>query len=102
MGERGVQAQISPRVWHVAKTTAHFKVGVDFAQSDFISLVIRNTGHDFMGHTTGYGSRAINVYSFKSAAFTLNYAGPGGAVTVGAGIETRDFTRWHINRTRRW
>ena len=29
-------------------------------------LITRNTGHDFMGRSTGYGALAINTHSFKS------------------------------------
>jgi hypothetical protein len=38
----------------MAKTAAHIKAGVDFARTNNVRLVIRNTGHDFMGRSTGY------------------------------------------------
>jgi len=81
----------------MAKTKEHIKAGVDFAREKNVRLVIRNTGHDFMGRSTGYGSLIINTQSFKDVAFTTQYTGPGGyqggAVTVGAGIQLRDLYR---------
>lgn len=50
-----------------------------------------------MGRSAGYGSLAINTHSFKNVTFTKKYTGPGswrgGAVTVGAGIQTRELYR---------
>jgi hypothetical protein len=81
----------------LAKTKAHIKAGVDFARDNNVRLVVRNTGHDFMGRSVGFGSLAINTHSFKSVSFTKKYTGPGGwtggAVTVGAGIQGRELLR---------
>ncbi|KAH7128517.1 FAD binding domain-containing protein [Dendryphion nanum] len=78
----------------MAKTAAHIKAGVDYARTNNIRLLIRNTGHDFMGRSTGFGSLAINTHSFKQVSFVKNYTGGGGytgsAVTVGAGIQVRE------------
>jgi hypothetical protein len=80
-----------------AKTKADIKAGIDFARNNNVRLIIRNTGHDFMGRSTGYGSLAINTHDFKSVEFTKRYTGPGGytggAVTVGAGIQGRELLR---------
>ncbi|KAJ3488678.1 hypothetical protein NLJ89_g11589 [Agrocybe chaxingu] len=81
----------------LAKTREHIQAGVNFARDRNLRLVIRNTGHDFMGRSTGYGSLIINTHSFKSVSFTTQYTGPGsyrgGAVTVGAGIQVRELYR---------
>jgi hypothetical protein len=96
----------------MAKTKEHIKAGVDFARTNNIRLLIRNTGHgelclvlrarvlmmpDFMGRSTGYGSLAINTHSFKTVNFVKNYTGPGtykgSAVTVGSGIQGRELYR---------
>lgn len=78
----------------MAKTGAHIKAGVDFARTNNVRLLIRNTGHDFMGRSTGFGSLAINTHSFKTVTFVKNYTGGGGytgsAVTVGAGVQVRE------------
>ncbi|KAG8160883.1 hypothetical protein KVR01_009147 [Diaporthe batatas] len=74
-----------------AKRYDHVKAGVDFARTHDLRLVIRNTGHDFLGRSTGWGALIINTHSFKNATFTKSYEGPGdyhgSAVTVGAGIQ---------------
>jgi hypothetical protein len=81
----------------MAKTKAHLKAGVDFAREHNIRLVIRNTGHDFLGRSSGWGSLAINTHSFKDVSFTKAYSGPGdwkgSAVTIGAGVQARELYR---------
>ncbi|KAK4450485.1 hypothetical protein QBC34DRAFT_437309 [Podospora aff. communis PSN243] len=80
-----------------AKTKAHIKEGIDFARKKNLRLIIRNTGHDFIGRSTGWGSLIINTHSFQDYKFHKNWKGPGGykgsAVTMGAGIQGRDFLR---------
>ncbi|CAH0021026.1 unnamed protein product [Clonostachys rhizophaga] len=75
----------------MAETLEHIKTGVDFARDRNLRLIIRNTGHDFMGRSVGAGALAINTHSFKGAEFTDKYNGPGdytgGAVTLAAGIQ---------------
>ncbi|KAG2021398.1 FAD binding domain-containing protein [Coprinopsis cinerea AmutBmut pab1-1] len=86
-----------PRYVILAKKKEHIKAGIDFARNNHVRLIIRNTGHDFMGRSTGYGSLAINTHSFKDVTFHANYSGPGWysgpAVTVGAGIQGRELLR---------
>ncbi|KAJ3042004.1 hypothetical protein HDV00_008295 [Rhizophlyctis rosea] len=83
-----------PRYVIKATKPQHIKAGVDFARQNNVRLVIRNTGHDFMGRSAGYGSLAINTHNFKSIKFVRKYSGPGnwkgGAVTVGAGVEVKE------------
>lgn len=75
----------------LAKTYEHVKAGVDFARTHDLRLVIRNTGHDFLGRSTGWGALVINTHSFKNATFTDSYNGSGAyhgsAVKVGAGMQ---------------
>ncbi|KAJ2935615.1 hypothetical protein H1R20_g1478, partial [Candolleomyces eurysporus] len=81
----------------LARSASHIKSTVDFARTHNLRLVIRNTGHDFMGRSTGYGALILNTHSFKTAEFTKRYTGPGGwrggAVKVGAGIQGRELMR---------
>jgi len=81
----------------VATTQDHIKAGVDFARERNLRLIIRNTGHDFMGRSTGYGSLIINTHSFKDVKFVTKYSGPGewtgSAATVGAGVQGRELFR---------
>ncbi|KAF2176417.1 FAD binding domain-containing protein [Zopfia rhizophila CBS 207.26] len=78
----------------IAKKKEHIIAGVKFARENNMRLVIRNTGHDFMGRSTGRGSLAINTHSFQDINFIKKYTGAGnwdgGAVTVGAGVMFRD------------
>lgn len=68
-----------------------------FARKTGIRLIIRNTGHDFLGRSVGWGSLVINVHTFKETTFMDNWNGPGdyrdSAVTVGAGVQGRELLR---------
>ncbi|KAH6846974.1 isoamyl alcohol oxidase [Chaetomium sp. MPI-CAGE-AT-0009] len=81
-----------------AKKKAHIKAGVDFARENNLRLIVRNTGHDFMGRSTGWGALVINTHSFQDVKFVKKWnGGPrgyrGGAVTVGAGVQGRALLR---------
>ncbi|KAM0270033.1 hypothetical protein ACHAQH_009569 [Verticillium albo-atrum] len=75
----------------MAKTRHHIKAGIDFARDNNLRLIIRNTGHDFVGRSTGWGSLIINTHSFQDIKFHSKWTGPGaykgGAVTIGAGVQ---------------
>lgn len=81
----------------LAKTREHVKATIDFARKRNLRLVIRNTGHDFMGRSTGSGSLILNTHSIKDVVFHEKWTGPGtwmgGAVTVGAGVQGRELLR---------
>ncbi|KAA8567448.1 hypothetical protein EYC84_010461 [Monilinia fructicola] len=47
-------------------------MGVDFARKNNIRLVIRNTGHDLLGRSTGYGSLEVWIrYLRQGSAFRI-------------------------------
>lgn len=75
----------------LAEKHDHVKAGVDFAREHNLRLVVRNTGHDFLGRSTGWGALVINTHRFKNMTFTSSYTGPGDyrgpAVTIGAGVQ---------------
>ena len=54
-------------------------------------MIIRNTGHDFLGRSVGWGALVINTHSFKDISVTNTYKGAsdytGSAITVGAGVQ---------------
>ncbi|KAK1590108.1 FAD binding domain-containing protein [Colletotrichum navitas] len=62
---------------------------IKFAQDNNIRLVIRNTGHDYLGKSTGAGALALwthhlkdmEVLDYKSASYT------GKALKLGAGVQ---------------
>ncbi|KAK2750264.1 hypothetical protein FQN55_002410 [Onygenales sp. PD_40] len=85
----------SPEYVIMAETTDDIKAGIDFARENNIRLLIRNTGHDFLGRSTGYGALAINTHSFKDVEFIKKYTSADGsyegrAVKIGAGVQARD------------
>ncbi|KAF2032006.1 FAD-binding domain-containing protein [Setomelanomma holmii] len=86
----------------VARTKDHIKVGVDFARERNLRLIIRNTGHDCMGRSTGFGSLIVNTHSFKDVKFIAKYGGPsdwtGMAATVGASVQGRELFRQALHR----
>lgn len=81
--------------YHVAYTinatsTAHIQAAVRFAQEHNIRLVIRNSGHDYLGKSTGAHALAVWTRHLKSRELipdyqNSEYSGP--AVKLGAGIE---------------
>lgn len=81
----------------LAKTKEQIKAGIDFAREQNLRLIIRNTGHDFMGRSTGFGSLIINTHSFQDVKFLKKYTGPGdwsgSAAIVGAGVQGRELYR---------
>ncbi|KAJ4130590.1 hypothetical protein NW754_009643 [Fusarium falciforme] len=70
------------------RKTADIAAALRFAKSKNVRVVIRNTGHDFLGRSTGAGALAIWTQSLKTIEFSEwsddYYNGP--AVTVGAGV----------------
>lgn len=82
-----------------ATTKSHVKAGIDFARRHSLRLIIRNTGHDFLGRSTGWGALVINVHAFQGVEFTPSYRGSkkdsytGSAVTIAAGVQGRALLR---------
>ena len=67
---------------HIAQT-------ILFATKHSIRLVIRNTGHDYLGKSTGAGAIGIWTHRLKNMTF-LNYQSPyytGEAIKMGAGVQ---------------
>lgn len=81
----------------MATEAKHIQAGVIFANRYNIRLVVRNTGHDFMGRSIASGALAINTHQLKSSSFVKKYTGPGGytgsVATLGAGIQGRELFR---------
>ncbi|RYP39081.1 hypothetical protein DL767_002344 [Monosporascus sp. MG133] len=62
--------------------------GVKFAQSNNVRLIVKNTGHDFLGRSSGKGALALWTHNLKKTSF-LNYKSSfytGPAMRIGAGI----------------
>jgi hypothetical protein len=63
---------------------------IKFANSKNIRFVIRNTGHDYLGRSTGSGSLAIWTHHLKDISFAQSYNSSsynGAAFKFGAGVQ---------------
>ncbi|KAI1338181.1 FAD binding domain-containing protein [Xylariaceae sp. FL0016] len=74
-----------------ATTTTDIQAGIAFVEEHNIRLVIRNSGHDYLGKSTGAHALAIWTHYMKSLELVESYSGPGDysgvAIKAGAGIE---------------
>ncbi|KAL8285839.1 hypothetical protein RB601_005990 [Gaeumannomyces tritici] len=71
-------------------TAAHVQAALKFAQQSNIRVNIRNTGHDFLGRSTGAGALSIWTHNLQNIDFidwkdAGAYEGP--AVKVAAGVQ---------------
>ncbi|KAI1089844.1 FAD-binding domain-containing protein [Rostrohypoxylon terebratum] len=74
-----------------ATTARQIQIGVNFARNRNLRLVIKNTGHDFVGRATGLGSLSIWTHYLKDFQYLPEYQVgeyKGKAGRVGAGIES--------------
>ncbi|KAJ8124224.1 hypothetical protein ONZ43_g10 [Nemania bipapillata] len=65
------------------------QAGLEFAAKKNIRVVIRNTGIDYLGQSTGQGALALWTYNLKSTELIANYQSPaysGRAIKLGAGV----------------
>ncbi|GAB1316789.1 hypothetical protein MFIFM68171_06999 [Madurella fahalii] len=75
-----------------ATTVKHVQAAVNFARNKNIRLVIKNTGHDFVGRNTGAGSLSVWTHYLKGFELLPDYKQRGGryrgpAARVGAGLQ---------------
>ncbi|KAL6711010.1 hypothetical protein ACN47E_006885 [Coniothyrium glycines] len=70
----------------------HIQVAVNFARNTGVRLVVKNTGHDFLGKSGGKDALSIWTHGFKSIDYIeeyvdekLNYSGP--AFKAGTGVQ---------------
>ena len=65
------------------------QLAINFARRSNLRLVIKNTGHDFLGKSLGAGSLSIWTHHLNDISFLPDYHGPGyqgAAMKVGAGV----------------
>ncbi|KAI1122305.1 FAD binding domain protein [Nemania abortiva] len=70
-------------------SVADIAAGMKFAQQNNVRLVIKNTGHDYLGKSTGKGALGLWTHNMKSIDF-LQYSSPGytgQAVRMAAGVQ---------------
>jgi len=71
-------------------TVAQVQLAVNFARNANLRLVVKNTGHDFLGRSMGAGALSIWTHNLKGIQFlpavrTPSYSGP--AFRIGAGVQ---------------
>jgi FAD/FMN-containing dehydrogenase len=79
------------------ESAAHIQSSVDFTRKHNLRLVIRNTGHDGAGRSSGPDSLQIHTHRMKEITYHHDFtpigsiaSGEGPAVTVGAGVMLGD------------
>ncbi|KAK8052865.1 restculine oxidase precursor [Apiospora saccharicola] len=74
-----------------AKTVKQVQMGVNFARNRKLRLVVKNTGHDFVGRSVGAGSLSIWTHHLKDFEFAPQYQQGGSrgmAAKVSSGLES--------------
>ncbi|KAI0909507.1 FAD binding domain-containing protein [Ustulina deusta] len=72
-------------------TVKQIQAAVNFARNKNLRLVVKNTGHDFFGRSTGFGALGIWTHWLKDFEFLPEYSigeYRGMAARVGAGLES--------------
>jgi hypothetical protein len=74
-----------------AKTVSDVQSVINFCRNDFLRLVVKNTGHDFAGKSTGHGAFSIWTHGLKDIQYFDNYMDDTGykgpAIKAGAGVQ---------------
>lgn len=81
-----------------ASTVADVQAAVNFARSQNVRLVIKNTGHDLSGKSLGAGSLSIWTHHLRGVQFLANYTAEDGNYTgpafkVGAGVQAAEILK---------
>lgn len=72
-------------------SVAQIQLGINFARALDLRLVVRNTGHDFLGKNTGKGALSLWTHNLRNIDVIHDYKSPGGryngpAFKMGAGV----------------
>jgi hypothetical protein len=73
-----------------ASKPSNIQRAIAFASSKDVRLVVRNTGHDYLGRSTGAGSLAVWKHHLKDISHIPAYKGSGysgAAFKIGAGVQ---------------
>ncbi|KAJ5238505.1 hypothetical protein N7468_003124 [Penicillium chermesinum] len=72
-------------------SAADVQAGVKFTRENNVRLVIKNTGHDYMGKSTGQGGLGLWMHNLNAIEVLSDYSSPsyhGPALKLGAGEAT--------------
>lgn len=72
-------------------SVAQIQLAINFARNLNLRLVVRNTGHDFLGKNTGEGALSVWTHHLRNIEVIHNYVSAGGryqgpAFKLGAGV----------------
>ncbi|KAF8838009.1 FAD-binding domain-containing protein [Paxillus ammoniavirescens] len=77
-----------------ARSVADIQSAVNFAVKHNLKLVVKNTGHDYLGRSTARGSFVVWTHNMKNITFNPTFVAQGApenetydAVTLGAGVQ---------------
>jgi FAD/FMN-containing dehydrogenase len=80
-----------------AKSADDIQAAINFARERNVKLVIKNTGHDFLGRSTAAGALSIWTHFMKDISFASKFtpsgcykSAPEHAVTIGAGVQLHE------------
>ncbi|KAJ5397076.1 hypothetical protein N7509_005189 [Penicillium cosmopolitanum] len=74
-------------------SVGQIQLAVNFARNAGLRLVVKNTGHDFNGKSTGAGALGIWTHNLKDIDYIPNYKSSsynGPAVKMGAGVQAHE------------
>lgn len=81
-----------------AKTVSDIQSAVNFARNSNVRLVVKNTGHDFAGKSSGYGALSIWTHGLKDILYVDDYADESGyrgpVIKAGAGVQAFDLYKF--------
>lgn len=86
---KGAYPEYAVKVTNVAQ----IQLAVNFARAANLRLVIKNTGHCYLGKSSGSGALSLWMHNMKDIDFLPNYDGPGysgPALKPAAGITVRE------------
>ncbi|KAK0642103.1 hypothetical protein B0T16DRAFT_516705 [Cercophora newfieldiana] len=72
---------------------AQIQLAINFARNAGLRLVVKNTGHDFLGKSCGAGALSIWTHHLNSVEFAKGYKTPsweGSVFRVGSGVQGKD------------
>lgn len=72
---------------------AQIQLAINFARTINLRLVIKNTGHCYLGKSSGAGALSLWTHNLKDIDFLPDYEGPGysgPALKLGAGVSVRE------------
>ena len=71
-----------PPVGVDARSESDVQAAVNFAKQHNLKLVVKGTGHDFLGRSTARGSFLIWTHHMKQTVYNPNFVPEGAPVTV--------------------